>query len=278
MRRLLSSSIPAALVGVAALLALGCAQGAAGSGDAGGGGDGGGAIDAASDRIDAEPAVEICDGMDNDGDQFVDEGTDQELCGVVTNGMPRCNGLGGCSVAGCDPGFLDLDNLFNTGCECVLEATENASLICEDGFDLGQFPDTDASLEVVGKLTSPEDVDFYRFTAIDAPDTSCDAFHVRVMFLDNPGDQFQFDLMRGGCAGTGICNAITEADWYTNFATGNPQTGQCPCTDPAAPIDNVPQCTDDGAEFVVKVTRKPGFPTTCDDYKLEVSNGKYPPP
>jgi hypothetical protein len=71
--------------------------------------------------------------------------------------------------------------------------------------------------------------------------------------------------------------------WYANFGVPavpgvSAAVGQCPCTDPAAPVLDVPICEDNSAEYVVRVSRKAGFPTTCDNYVLEISNGKYPAP
>src|SRR5688572_23425031 len=98
------------------VLAFGCAgteEGAPSDGGGTGGGDGG--QDAAPPGPDASPGLEVCDGVDNDADQFVDEGSDEALCGTVANGLPRCNGIGGCQIETCETGFADVDNLFNTG-------------------------------------------------------------------------------------------------------------------------------------------------------------------
>jgi hypothetical protein len=264
-------------LGVSAALA-GCAGASGGEIDAASGVlDGaGGDPDAAPD---APPGVEICDGQDNDGDQFVDEGTPEELCGVVEHGTPKCNGLAGCAVDACSPGFADVDGLYSSGCECAEEPGELGSTVCDEGANLGDLPDSNTEMIVTGNLVPVGDVDFYRFHAVDVADDACDKFHVRVMFLENPDDEFLVEVTRGGCAGTVICPGATDAQWYTNFTDGaTPPTGQCPCVPESAPSATVNTCSDDSADFVVKVVRAPGKPVSCHGYKLEISNGKYAAP
>src|SRR6185436_14278063 len=71
------------------VLLAGCASSSVGPGDGGGGGgDGGGGIDARPGDPDAPPAVEVCNGIDDDGDQFVDEGGDDLCMPVPPNAIP----------------------------------------------------------------------------------------------------------------------------------------------------------------------------------------------
>jgi hypothetical protein len=251
-----------------------CADGGGAAADGGGGGSADARLADAAGGPDAVPGVEVCDGRDNDMDQFVDEGAAEDLCGVIANGIPKCNGLGGCAIESCGAGFVDVDGLFSTGCECGQEAGEAGSLVCEEGIDLGDLPDSNSELQITGTLAPAADVDYYRFRAVDTPDSTCDTFHARVLFLENPGAQYAFSLWRGGCAGTQLCDGSLDAQWYTNFASG--MTGQCPCGGAGSPTVN--ECQDDGAEFVVMVKRLDGLPVTCDAYKLEISNGKYSAP
>jgi hypothetical protein len=244
-------------------------DGGNGGADGGGAGDGGGAPD-------ATVGVEICDGIDNDDDQFVDEGGD-ELCGEIPNATPQCNGFGGCRIGSCAMGFIDVDNQYGNGCECGQEATETFTDACEVAVDLGQVPDTNTVLNVIGNLAPVDDVDYYRFTAIDQPDVSCDSFHVRVQVVDDTDAEFQVEVWRGGCGGAQVCPGSTDFQWYTNYQVpGVPATGQCPCTPNPDPATN--NCQDETAEFIVKVMRAPGKPLSCTDYQVEVSNGTYPAP
>jgi hypothetical protein len=265
---------------LATAVALGLAACAEGSGDVDAGQT---TIDGSSQDappgIDGTTSGEVCDGQDNDGDQFVDEGAPQDLCGPVANGTPKCNGLAGCSIDACSAGFMDVDGMYSTGCECGFEEGEAGSVICEEGRDLGEITDDNKEMIVTGNLVPVGDVDFYRFRATDLADTTCDSFHVRVLLLDDPNGEFLVEVWRGGCAGTQICGGGTDFQWYTNFRdANNPPTGQCPCTTPQAAVVGTNVCTDDSSDFVVRVSRAPGKPLTCNSYKLEISNGKYAAP
>jgi hypothetical protein len=258
---------------LAGAIALGaCAKGDADvDGGPGTDGDGGGGVDApGGPRPDAPPSgTEICDGVDNDGDQFVDEG---ELCVGAPNATGRCNGMLGCVVDTCTSGFFDIDGVYDNGCECTADPLETGTDDCTAARDLGDLTDSAAAaLEVIGNVVPETDADWYRFRAVDAADAACDAFHVRVLFLDNPDDQYAVDVWRGGCGATQVCAAGTDMQWYTNFLNG--MVGQCPC----GPT-STNHCDDETSEFHVRVARKPGAPLTCANYRLEVSNGKYPAP
>ncbi len=257
----------------------GCASSSVGGWDGGGDdGDGGGG-DSGPGTPDAPPGVEVCDGIDNDGDQFVDEGGDELCMPVPPNAIPECNGLGGCRIGGCGAGFSDLDNQYGNGCECAHEASENGATDCSGAVDLGLIADDGSQLMVIGNLVPIDDVDWYRFTAVDSPDTVCDNYHVRVRVMDDANAEFLIEMWRGGCGGGQICGASTDVQWYLNFlGPGAPPTGQCPCTDPSVGSATTNNCLDDTAEYIIKVTRAPGKPVSCTNYTLEVSNGAYPPP
>jgi hypothetical protein len=227
-------------------------------------------IDAAP-GIDTLPGVEICNGQDDDGDQFIDEGAPEDLCAAVPNGTPRCNGLLGCVIDACEDGYYDIDMQVENGCECSPDAAEDNSVMCADARNLGSFADSSTSMEVTGNIVGIDDEDWYSFTANDSADSSCDSFHARALLVENPSDQFVIDVWRGGCNGSQICSGVADMQWYTNFSAGG--VGECPC----GPT-STNHCGSDTATFVVRVRRRAGMPLTCDNYKLEVSNGKYPAP
>ena len=74
----------------------------------------------------AEPSDELCDGVDNDCDGFVDEQfdlfTDPENCGECGHGcsfdaaIPGCEG-GECVITACQPGYTNRDGRIENGCE-----------------------------------------------------------------------------------------------------------------------------------------------------------------
>ena len=79
------------------------------------------------DAVPGVAEVERCSGVDDDCDGVVDEGFDiasnPEHCGgcdrpcVGPNAVFGCAG-GGCVIAACDEGYLDVDGEASTGCEC----------------------------------------------------------------------------------------------------------------------------------------------------------------
>jgi hypothetical protein len=256
-----------------ACVTAGCAHGSSDRDGAAPGNDGGQpGSDAGPGAVDAgPPGVEICDGLDNDADFFIDEGSLLALCGEPAHGTARCNGMLGCVVESCEDRYYDIDGAFANGCECELEASEQGADACASAVDLGDFADTNAAMDRLGNLIPAGDVDFYRLRAVDTPDTSCDTFHVRALLLDNPGDEYLLDVWRGGCGATPLCEGVTDMQWYTNFSAGG--VGECPC----GPTE-VNHCNDDTAEYIVGVRRADGKPVSCAGYRLELSNGKYAAP
>jgi hypothetical protein len=267
------------LVAISAVLGIACASSSVGSRDDGGESNGGadGGADAGGGGLpDAMPGVEVCDGVDNDGDQFVDEGGD-ELCGESPNANPQCNGLGGCRIGSCVDGWFDVNNQYGDGCECAAEETEFASGVCESAVMLGDFPDTNTSVMVTGNLLPVDDADWYRFRAVDTADSTCDAFHARVRVVDDLDGEFQVEVIRGDCTQAPFCPGATDVQWYTNYRSADsPPIGQCPCT--GSPDSTTNLCQDETADFFVKVRRAPGRPLTCRSYTLEISNGMYAAP
>ncbi|RMG11723.1 MAG: hypothetical protein D6729_17615 [Deltaproteobacteria bacterium] len=104
--------------------------------------------------------IEACDGADNDCDGEVDEDfdllSDPNHCGACNNactfpaGLPACTG-GVCQLAGCVPGFVDLDGSAANGCEYACTPTAGGVEVCDgadndcdgavdEGFDLSSDP------------------------------------------------------------------------------------------------------------------------------------------
>jgi hypothetical protein len=53
--------------------------------------------------------------------------------------------------------------------------------------------------------------------------------------------------------------------------------GQCPCWT-GTPVANLSQCSDDSADYYVRMRRRPGSMLSCAEYTLELSNGLYDTP
>jgi len=159
------------------------------------------------------------------------------------------------------------------------DGSSDAGGACETARDLGDLHDTPPGGKVVVEGTCPDDApeEWYRFNAVDDPDTSCDNFHVDLRFLANPGNAFVFSVYPGSCAGTTeTCESDTAFVVATDTRQGTGETawGECPCK--AEPKMGSNQCTDNTMAYYVVVRRAPGSPDPAGArYRLEISNGNY---
>ncbi len=197
-------------------------------------------------------------------------------CPAVPHGTTRCAGER-CAIATCDPGWADVDGLVGNGCECeITGGTETSGDSCDSAADLGRLPDTGGRAETSGTIVPATDEDWYRFTAVDTPDTSCDEFYVDIRFTENPGDQHEFEVFVPDC-GARLCAGDTSFSYAIDLRnTAGPEIiGHCPCT--ATNTEGINMCNDDTKTFFVKVRRRTGgdTPATCAGYVLQVSNGVY---
>lgn len=214
-------------------------------------------------------AAEQCNGIDDNCAGGADEADPMVMCATDPTGE--------ICVAGdcvCLPGRFDIDPTI-PDCECVAAPAIDQGTSCATAIDLGQIPDTGMMRTQVGNIPNGRKV-YYRFRAIDAPDTSCDNYHVRAALIGNPVDQFRIRMMRGTCEDTMAADATTY-EWALDLRQniGGQLTGQCPCWS-GTPVDNVSPCADDSADIYVVVERNlAAGPTTCDNFSLELSNGVY---
>ena len=225
------------------------------------------------------PTDEICNGSDDDCDGNIDNGDIEDLCpDPPPRGTPLCNEEGLCVVGACDPGWHDIDGVYGTGCECQEESTEQSSGACTTAHNIGNIPDDGTTVPVTGNLVPEGDADWYSFNAVDSADDDCDAFHVDTRFTSNPGGAFIFDVYKGSCTGAALClNEGETFDWYTDYRIGIDEAakGECPCTTAAAEVENKNICDDDTAIYYIRVHRVAGSEVACDNYVIEVSNGRY---
>lgn len=242
---------------------------------------------------DVSPGLpEICDGVDNNCDNQTDEGGGDALCPGIANGSADCL-TGSCQLVSCDTGWTDADGDPLNGCECnagLFEGPGSPGQQCSSPQILGTVSDLGQALEVSDNIAPAGDEDWYSFTAIDGADsatgtsTACDTFHVRVYFLHNPGEQFTFDVYRKGVTDADVCSnqRCSDTDDFsdftdTNSTVGGSLVGECPCTTEAANSvskpPNVQLCSDNTAEYRIRVYRKPGLPDACASYTLRVENG-----
>lgn len=111
-------------------------------GDAGSGADAAPGVD--SDLSDSMPdscvsQTEVCDEIDNDCDDIVDNGfdltQDPQNCGMCGNACDRPNMLGTCATSTCSfvcqQGFVDLDSDPTNGCEYACVETNGGAEACD---------------------------------------------------------------------------------------------------------------------------------------------------
>ncbi len=235
------------------------------------------ATDCNETRADAYPgATELCNALDEDCDEEIDEGNPGVLC---TDEGGECI-AGEC---GCPDGQLDLDGVPDTGCECAIAPSlEGAGGSCGSPIMLGNIGDNGQMMVVGGNAlsTGGDRNVWYQIRATDSADTTCDNFHFRARFTENPDDASRFEVRRGACDQRGC----TDDAGYTDFshATDFRQTiagrltGECPCTASGATrVRNRSVCADSSATFFIRVWRRSEVAANCNQYTLELSNGIY---
>ncbi|MBI5487273.1 MAG: hypothetical protein HY905_08070 [Deltaproteobacteria bacterium] len=223
--------------------------------------------------------VETCNSIDDDCDTTVDEAPPAPavICPPSTHGTTGCSG-GTCVMASCDAGWGDVNGSVSDGCECAVETPE-APDACGIALNLGTFSDGGSDVTVSGKLGSATDVDCYSLSAPDAPDTTCDSYHVDIRFTSNPSNQFEIQVFRGDCATVSCTGDTTGYAWYTDYSgacvnpTGTPPCGECDCRPTNTAGYNL--CTNNTTSYYFCVRRRTGFAPSCDQYSLRVTNGVY---
>ena len=225
-----------------------------------------------SDPLRNPGAAERCNGVDDNCNTRVDDGDVVAMCAMSPMGGECTMGM-----CGCPAGRFDLDRMV-PGCECTAMPSPTQGVSCAAPIDLGSVSDTGQMMRVSGNAMPMTREVWYRFQAVDAADTTCDNMHVRVQFVTNPSNQFEFTVFRGEC-GTAACADMgyTDFSWATDFTAtvAGMQAGQCPCTADGARSAGVSVCSDDGAPYFIRVRRKAPARANCESYSIEVSNGVY---
>lgn len=228
---------------------------------------------ASEDCNEADPtinpgATETCGLSDQNCSGTADEGDPQALCASDPSGDV-------CMSSICCPfGTFNFDGDPGTGCECTGTPAVGAGATCAGAIGVGALSDAGAgqSVTVTGSALPAGREVWYRFTATDTADTSCDNFHVRVRFLQNPGNRYVFNIYRG--CGTVLCDGnagYRDANWGTDVNAAG-RVGQCPCGNDSGTLNT---CGNESQDFMVRVRWEDTSNPTCAEYELEFSNGVF---
>ncbi|MCB9739279.1 MAG: putative metal-binding motif-containing protein [Deltaproteobacteria bacterium] len=189
-----------------------------------------------SDNTIKPGATELCNGVDDDCAGGVDNGASVS-CPKVSSATSVCSGAK-CGIGNCTTNYFDIDKNFNNGCECKADDHYGKKgNTCGNYIDLGDIADNNTAKSDAGNLMPGEAGQWYRFRAVDGADTSttnsCDNFHVKVEFTNNPSGTYQFDVFRTtsssttgcGSSSTRICQNETVHEWKTDFYSSSAASG-----------------------------------------------------
>ena len=229
---------------------------------------------AGTDCDEANPAVnpgasEVCGLSDENCSGGVDEGDPTALCpGDPTD--DTCIASVCCAV-----GTYNYDADPGNACECAASPALGVGASCAGAIGLAPVPDVGGEAQTItvtdNALSAGREV-WYRFSATDSSDVSCDNFHVRVCFLQNPGNRYRFNVYRG--CGTVLCDGstgYTDTNWALD-SNNSGRRGQCPC---GANDGTLNSCANDTQDFMIRVSWADTSAPDCDPYVLEITNGVF---
>lgn len=214
-----------------------------------------------------DPAPEICDGKDNDCDGKIDN---------PPGASCKCEG-NDCTVV-CNTGFTRYPTTLpeSDGCPCPLDTGEpDKGGTCTTPRNVTEISDSGpkTSLSLTGTISSDDDVDWFKITIKDLPESNTNTYHARISFDTNPDNEFVFKVIRGNdCSQEAAVPAITSYDLCVNFQSGT--TGLKSCQNKG---NGVPDCQDMSADYLVGVRRNPSASTkTCKKYSVKFEGNAGP--
>lgn len=179
--------------------------------------------------------------------------TCEEGC-PIANGTPDCS-AGMCEVGACDEGFHDTDSDPANGCECrEPNPRGDPGAFCADSIYLGSIDDDGESLSFTGIVPNTDDVDIIRVHAHDSSQFFSDDYDVRItLSSSDPGLE--------------LCVFRHDTENHTNECFfENERCGRSFRRDGSLGRE-------DGADYILRVRRRPGSSPTCTTYSIFARNG-----
>ncbi len=174
----------------------------------------------------------------------------------IANGTPSCQS-GTCQIGACNSNFYDTNKNASDGCECREVSPPDPGEFCSQALDKGTLIDNDhASTSMSGILHSEADVDFVRFYAMDASAFFTENYDVRIRLQSSDPN---------------ITMCIYRYDTGTHENGCFLNNESCPATNSYRRDGSLGP--EDGADYYIKIFRKPNTTATCTAYTLFMSNG-----
>lgn len=213
-------------------------------------------------------------------------------CGNVCTIPPQASSVAcqssNCVITGCNQTYYDINGIYADGCECRQDDNDRNNLgnTPANAIDLGTLQDSlKQYVEVTGKNVVPsQDVDWYKVVAEDVYTAGYNNFHFIVELIGcNPSTpstcEFQIEVYKDVVDNNHkVCSDDVKYEFNVNFRNdvdGNGKNeGENPCTASCVSNDYVNNCCHNyTATYYIKVYRRLGASTTCNNYTLRITNG-----
>lgn len=181
------------------------------------------------------------------------QGASCEVGCPIANGTPTCAG-GECAIGACNLGWYDTDQSAATGCECA-EIGRDPGAFCADGHWAGTLIDGDGDRAVfTGILAEQDDIDIITFFGKDEGQLFGDDYDVRVR-LETSDPNIEMCVYRHNTAQhQATCSFENESCGRSFRRDGG-------------------YGREDGADYVVKISRRAGAAPTCTPFTVFMRNG-----